>query len=472
MGDASAPGVEVVTTADAAERRGSPAEAGAASAPPDLPRIGLEFVPPEPGEEAHEAYEDALAAILRSDNAAAQEGFREALRLAPAHDIARYDLARVLWRLGDSAGAERELLAVMERDYSRFLPRFEADEEWTTLRETAEGDRVRAALARFDEAWRVAIAAGTPLVLWRPGDVHWDNGRPHRPSPGELVRPVLYMHEWRRFVPLGSFQRGALAALADPETGWAVVVSGEYLAEGGACAEQYHDVSILLFPLEPADRPRSRESLGSMNSIKFGAAAGGACYSFFACYREPQASGWRLLGADEHDAQGAGAGCGSGRFVEAGELAPMHGPPPAGFEHRPGQLVTPDGTVLDLPDGLRESIDDGLPVQESYAGVDVAASGDGTHVVVTASIFHGGLLDLAPEPAWRCVVSRVDVPAGSVDLLFEGNCPAGAFFDRHDVLWVQTGATLRRYDPPGTASPEYMLDGLVLFPPEIRINGD
>lgn len=132
---------------------------------------------------------------------AASERFAAAIATSPDHDLARFNLACALTKLGRVDEAAAELATLLVRDPVRFVPRLRSDGDLAALREAPQGTRLEAAavdaLAALEAAYRGAIGAS----MYRPAPlVPYEKGA----RQGGALEHVtgIYVPSTRRFVPL------------------------------------------------------------------------------------------------------------------------------------------------------------------------------------------------------------------------------------------------------------------------------
>src|SRR4029079_16362530 len=98
---------------------------------------------------------EAFRAHRAGDLAASHDGFARAVEMNPDHDLARYNLACALSRLGDLDEARQELSTVLHRDLRRFQGRWRGERADPDL-DALPGSEHAAALDALVERLRAA----------------------------------------------------------------------------------------------------------------------------------------------------------------------------------------------------------------------------------------------------------------------------------------------------------------------------
>ena len=160
----------------------------------------------------------ALKLHRAGDYAGARDGFAAALRLSPDHDLARYNLACALARLGEIDAARDELSTLLHRDLLRFQGRWrgpEADADLEALRTSKHAPELDALVGSLRTAYAAAHDRGIPAYLYAfaPNGVRLTDDDQEILTGGtsELVAGA-WLHDAKRFVPLA---RGEDVALLD-----------------------------------------------------------------------------------------------------------------------------------------------------------------------------------------------------------------------------------------------------------------
>ncbi len=413
----------------------APAPVAAASAPAQVV-VGYDRVPEETPAEAVRTHREAKRLLDSGDAAGARPGIEEALRLSPGFDAARITLARALARTGDVEGAASGMYALLERDLLRFRGDVERDLALAPLREGSRGTSHRERVSAIETAWTSAVAAGVPVVLWRPD-------RDEASAGAGRVRPGMYVAGTRRFVALAPPIAHAAGALVDAQKRKTVVVRAAPVVSE---ASPLTDVQLLVFAMTPSDEPIARVSVPVAWRIEVEATAEGARYRVTDedSGRQP----WRNLvpgggrpGASQSDPAGASL------FFDRSGSRPRAEVP--GMRVARNDLVTPAGPV---PLGGGHAAGDDHAVHLSPDGSTAVAVSWSADCANAAA--EGGIL--------RHVVDRVNLATRAVDRLSAGRGGAAAVFGPDGALYLQIASELRRYPTPGAVAHEPVMEGILL----------
>lgn len=181
------------------------------------PAIGWDAIPEAPSDEARALNREGLERHEAGDYEASAASFARAVAAAPAWDIYRYNLAAALARRGELEHAATHLTALLARDLPSFGPRLESDPDLAALRDSPAAARLRDTVESLRGPWRAALRDGVITVAYRPRE---SNARP--PA---LLRGGAYLHDARRFVPLGPRAPAARDLIVDREHELVVVRS-------------------------------------------------------------------------------------------------------------------------------------------------------------------------------------------------------------------------------------------------------
>lgn len=196
---------------EAASERAEPVAAAVA-----LSEIGYASAPQISGK-ARAKNRAALKLHRAEDYVGSRVGFEEALELSPDHDMARFNLACALARLGKLESARTELQTVLHRDLLRFQGRWrgdKADPDLEMLRTSAHAAELDALVGRLRDAYVTAHERGIAAYLYPRDPIPAETdfaGNPVTQGSSSLVAGA-WLHEARRFVPLA---RGGTVALVD-----------------------------------------------------------------------------------------------------------------------------------------------------------------------------------------------------------------------------------------------------------------
>lgn len=183
---APAPHVEVADAPHAS----SPAIPNAARAPsaPEVAPIDIGWARrPQISQTARKLNKQALGDHRKGRYEESRDGFARALADSPDYDLARYNLACALSRLGDLVGARRELMTVLRRDLRRFQVRWagkRADADLGALRTSPHAAAVDEALIALREAYDEAHDTGVPAYFYEHSE-RYIGLPPHLTGDGE-----------------------------------------------------------------------------------------------------------------------------------------------------------------------------------------------------------------------------------------------------------------------------------------------
>lgn len=222
---------ESEATRDDRDDHNRSASEGAAPAEPANPIVGsppatIGFASiPTVSASSRKANRDGLALHRAGEFDKARAKFEVAVAKSPDHDMARYNLACALSRLGKTQGAAQHLRLLMERDPQRFLPRIATDGDLRAVRDSDFGPALMATADAARRGLTEALASGLPAMLyrsspWVPGDDGTWRGGPLDHAVG------VYLHATKRFVALA---HGGDHGFLDPAR------QAVYLADGTHC---------------------------------------------------------------------------------------------------------------------------------------------------------------------------------------------------------------------------------------------
>lgn len=192
--------------------------------PPELPpavevslsAIGVSRAPNISGK-ARAKNRAALKLHRAGDYAASRVGFEETLELSSDHDMARFNLACALSRLGELEAARGQLQTTLYRDLLRFQGRWrgpDADPDLEPLRTSEHAVEVDALVGALRDAYDTAHDRGVAGYLYDrpPTPAETDYAGTAVSKGSSTLIAGAWLHEAGRFVPLA---RGGTVALLD-----------------------------------------------------------------------------------------------------------------------------------------------------------------------------------------------------------------------------------------------------------------
>ncbi|MCA9519092.1 MAG: tetratricopeptide repeat protein [Myxococcales bacterium] len=404
--------------------------------------IGWDDVPGEPPDRAFRANTEGWKRHEKGDWAGSKPLFEEAVDIVTEYDLARYNLACALSRLGQLDDALLELTTVLKRDFPRFKRKALEDPDLGNLRRSALGDELEWRVEKLDEIWKQAMQVGTPTIAWRP----WTDTviAAAQGGQGQLLRPGVWIDDVRRFVPAMELQEGVYSGLVDVERQQAILVTGARTAD---TPPQFRDAHLYVAPLSPVGaNPRDASlTLDALDTIEVHAVSSGARVRL-----NRHKTAWRELRA-------------GGLVRGEGQDTP----------DRPVLMVTPDGSLLTQP----------LPAGWSVKNRTVYMPG-GEEVTVqsTHSVTNVRSLLFNADRSWavligvrmkcgkdgaelRHAVDRIDLRSRRAEGLSNRDGAAAAVFGRDGALYLQVDDTLQRYASPDDDTFETLPEGILLVAP-------
>ena len=407
-----------------------------------LAELGWDAVPGEPPQRAFRANTDGWKRHEASDWAAARTHFAEAVDLFYEYDLARYNLACALSRLGELEPALETLTEVLKRDLPRFRRAALNDADLANLRRSALNEELQWRLERLDEAWIAAMQIGTPTLAWRP----WADTTiaAAQGGQGQLLRPGVWVDKVRRFLPAMELVEGVYSALTDVERQQAIVVTGARTADP---VPLFRDTQLYVNPLDAVgEEPRHATlKLEGLDAIEVHAATHGARVRL-----NRTKSAWRELRA--------------GGLVRDEDQ---------GLPDRPVLLVTPDGSLLTFP------MPEGWHVKNRSL-----MTPEGREIVVqsTHSVTNVRSLLFNADRSWavlvgvrhkcskegavlRHAIDRIRLDGGAAEGLSNKDGAAAAAWGRDGALYLQIDDATVRYAEPDDDDFETLPEGILLVAP-------
>lgn len=407
-----------------------------------LDEIGWEVVPPEPPDRAFRANTLGWQKHLKGDWAGSRPHFSEAISIVTEYDLARYNLACALSRLEDYEGSLEQLTHVLVRDLPRFKRAALKDQDLGNLRRSALGKELERRIELLEDVWAQAMAVGTPAIAWRERSTTMISEA--QGKQGQLVRPGVWVHKTRRFVPAIEIIEGAFSGLVDVERQQAMIVVATPTVD---LPPLFEGVQIIAAPLTPAgEAPRKADLvMDNLGTIELHAVDNGVRVR-----GNSTKSHWRELRA-------------SGLVRSESQYLP----------DRPVLRLTPDGSLLVAyhPDGWSHK---GRSVFTPSGQEIVMQSGHSTatqhSLVFNADKSHAVMVAVRMKctdegPVLRHWIDRLDLGANTAEALANTEGPAAAVYGRDGALYLQIGTETIRYATPTATRYETLPEGVMLVPP-------
>lgn len=407
-----------------------------------LEEIGWEVVPPEPPDRAFKANTLGWQRHQKSDWAGSRPFFQEAVSIVTEYDLARYNLACAHSRLGELEASLEELTHVLVRDLPRFKRAVYDDQDLGNLRRSALNEELEARIEKIEKVWAQAMQIGAPAVAWR--DRTQTMISEVQGKQGQLLRPGVWVHRARRFVPAMEIVEDAFSGFVDVERQQGIIVVATPTVDLPPLLE---GALVLLTPLSPAgEAPRKAElALDNLGVIETTAIDGGVRVRL-----NTTKTAWKDLRA--------------GGLVRS---------PDQNAPDRPVLKVTPDGTLLIgyhppgwshkgrsvfTPEGREIQLQSGHSIANQHS---IFLNGDGGHAVVVAI-----RMKCTDEgPVLHHWIDRIDLASGNAEGLANADGGAAAQFGRDGALYLQIGAETIRYASPTASTYETLPEGIMLVPP-------
>ncbi|NUO53114.1 MAG: hypothetical protein HOV80_30060 [Polyangiaceae bacterium] len=427
-----------------------PAETAAADAP-ELTPIGYAKLPPPISSEATLANLKALQEHQKKQWEKSRAGFEEAVRLAPHYGIARFNLACARSRTGDVAGAATLLEALLDEDMPQYAPRLAADPDLEALRAAPEGEKLRARVEALRPRWKEAAKGGLPSVLWRGTEAR--SGSPIT----YFIRPGVYQHGARRFVPLGASSQKLAAAVLDPEHERVLLFGADLSVECMVdfCPRVYgYEIEVGSLFGEPNPGPK-RTVAGDGSQMIWGVAAQLTEDGFRYDEAVAGAGGWRRVGKDGapkvDKERGATAGARLDFEASGSTLTRQEG----GYSMKGDELVSSSGERVKLD------------AMHGKSGTHTVLISPDRSTVFVLSSRSQCVCDTREGSDFDYVLSRVDITSGKPELVSHQDGSAAIAFDADGALYLQEGTRLRRWPKtlPRTA-PEPIEEGVLITTPD------
>ena len=192
--------VTVVNTQPAVPTIAAPSVPAKPASPPkiDLPRVGFPAMPAISAA-SRAANREGLVHHRAGRFSEAQSRFAKSIEDSLDHDMARFNLACALAKLGQPEAAATHLEILIERDPRRFSDRIRSEADLDGVRDSAGWNALVQRLAAADVAVDLAFATGVPASMFHYGKIWMDNGKQRGGTQDHILG--LYVHSSRRFVP-------------------------------------------------------------------------------------------------------------------------------------------------------------------------------------------------------------------------------------------------------------------------------
>lgn len=408
----------------------------------ELAEIGWEVVPPEPPDRAFRANTLGWQRHVKGDWAGSRPHFQEAISIVSEYDLARYNLACALSRLDELDEALEQLTYVLVRDLPRFKRAALKDQDLGNLRRSAQGRELERRIKLLEEVWSEAMEAGTPAIAWRERSTTMISEA--QGKQGQLVRPGVWLHGTRRFVPAMEIVEGAFAGLVDVERQQAMIVVATPTVD---LPPLFEAVQVLVTPLSPSgEAPRKADLvMDNLGTIEIHAVDNGVRVrgnSTKSHWRELRASG--LVRSETQYIPDRPVL----RMTPDGSLLVGYHPP--GWSHKGRSVFGPGGREYVLQSGHA------VATQHS-----LVFNGDQSHAVMVAV----RVRCTDEGPVLRHWIDRIDLRGGSTEGLANTEGPAAAVYGRDGALYLQIGTETIRYATPTATRYETLPDGVMLAPP-------
>ncbi len=290
-GEEESDGVVPARQGGADEKEAAPEQEGDEAEPdaPEAPTLGQAVMDSPELKKASTANGKGLALLKKKKPDKAREKFEEALGLAPDHAAAAYNLASLLALGGEHAAAVEALESAFKASFPRFGSRLDEDEDFQTLRESPQWDKVLALKKLYKDAWVRALASPGAFVLAaRKSKVMDETGMVAFDE--DLRRGSLFFFhmETERFLPLDEGRNAAGFVLDRAGKRVYVLTWNRMTAETDIIPSQFAGVIIDSLSLEDFTRwsvKLPRRATGLMLS-----AGGGKAELRYVWYFEPEAT--------------------------------------------------------------------------------------------------------------------------------------------------------------------------------------
>ncbi len=407
-------------------------------------QIGWEVVPPEPIDRAFKANTLGWQKHQKGDWAGSRPYFQEAVDIVSEYDLARYNLACAHSRLNDLDAAMAELTHVLVRDLPRFKRKSLSDQDLGNLRRSELGTELTRRIELLEKLWADAMQIGAPTLAWRERGESYIGDAQH--SQGQLIRPGVWLHKAKRFVPALEIIDEAFSGYVDVERQQGVLIVAKPTVDSPPLLE---GAQVMVAPLEGAGEGLRKADVvfDNLATVEVTALAGGVRVR-----TNTTKSAWRELKA-------------GGLMRSENQLVP----------DRPVLRVTPDGSMLiqywqdgvtfknrSLFLGSREIVmQPGHTRANTHSLIKDANSQMAVVVAVRAKCSDDG----SELHHW---IDRIDLQSGTSEGLSNEEGAAAAQFARDGGLYLQIGRETIRYPSPTATTFDALPEGVLLAPPMSR----
>lgn len=407
-----------------------------------LDEIGWEVVPPEPVDRAFRANTLGWQKHVKGDWQGSRPHFSEAVSIVTEYDLARYNLACAHSRLGELEESLEQLTHVLVRDLPRFKRAALKDQDLGNLRRSPLGKELERRLELLEEVWAQAMQVGTPSIAWRERSTTMISEA--QGKQGQLVRPGVWIHKTKRFVPAMEIIEDAFAGLVDVERQQAIIVVAKPTVD---LPPLFEGVQVLVTPLSPSgEAPRKADLvMDNLATIEVHAVDNGVRVR-----GNTTKSHWRELRASglvRSEAQYLPDRPVLRMTPDGSLLIAYH---PEGWSHKGRSVFTPSGQEIVMQQGHHAATQHSL-----------VFNADKSHAVMVAV----RMRCTDEGPVLRHWVDRLDINAGTAEGLANTEGPAAAVYGRDGALYLQIGTETIRYATPTATRYETLPEGVMLVPP-------
>jgi hypothetical protein len=437
-------------------RAGEPDPGTCKLSTPTLVRLGYAQPPGELGRGDRKALKQAQKAVAKKVLGTAKKLLDPLAATYSEDPEVRFLLAAVQASEGALSAACSELAHVLEVDFPAFAPRFEKEPAFEGLRRSPDGARLAEHVKALAAIWRQAARDGLPSVMARGRRDDLDIWYT------KYLRGGVYLHEVKRFLPLGPSIEGAAAVLLHPQANRAAVVSLKTNPCRADFCPRVEAIDVRDCPLEALGEQRARWHYDGENvqPLELRSSAGGLdakvrdCSSFKNCM-----SPWQKVGGKSSVkpvAQGSPAAVEDELTLKIDFRGFSLGMRPSNEQVKKGRLVTGEKEIALDPRHDDASATHDILVDRST----------GTRLIL--STIDGCRCGAKEEGAvLRHVLSRVDAD-GKATVLTSGKGPAAALLDGKGAFYLQTGDSVLRWpnmNAVRTAEGEPIMAGVLLVIP-------
>jgi len=286
------------------------------------------------------------------------------------------------------------------------------------------------------------MQVGTPAIAWRERSntmISEVQGKQ-----GQLVRPGVWVHKTKRFVPAMEIIEGAFSGLVDVEKQQAMIVVATPTVD---LPPLFEGVQLLVTPLSPAgEAPRKADLvIDNLATIEIHAVDNGVrvrANSTKSHWRELRASG--LVRSENQTTPDRPVL----RMNPDGSLLVAYHP--GGWSHKGRSVFMPGGQEIVMQQGHSVATQHSLVFNQ-----------DKSHAVMVAM-----RMRCSDEgPVLRHWIDRLDLGVGTAEALANTEGPAAAVYGRDGALYLQIGTETIRYATPTATRYENLPEGVMLAPP-------